>query len=100
MVEKSKPCEIYKKMCNVYGEPCFSKKKKKKFTNEPNKWVNHYKPMEWKHTDFLEKKKFQGQQSVKKVTLMVLWNMKRLITIDSLEKEATVNNASYYQPLR
>ena len=27
MAEKSKPYEIYKRMCNVYEEACYSKKK-------------------------------------------------------------------------
>ena len=34
MVEEYKPHEIYRRMCDVYGEACFSKKKE--FTNELN----------------------------------------------------------------
>ena len=30
MAEKCKPYEIYWRLCDVYGEACFSKKKKKK----------------------------------------------------------------------
>ena len=26
MTENCKPCEIYKRMCDVYGEACFSQK--------------------------------------------------------------------------
>ena len=55
--------------------------------------------MEWKYTDFLVKKKFQPEQSVK-VMRTVFWNMIGPITIDFLEKGATVNNISYCQLLR
>ena len=37
---------------------------------------------------------FQVQQSVKKVMLTAFWNMKGPITINFLEKGATVNSAS------
>ena len=33
MAEKDKPCEIYKRMCDVNGEACFNKKM---FTNDLN----------------------------------------------------------------
>ena len=56
--------------------------------------------MERKRTDFPVKEKFCAQQSVKKVMLIVFWDMKGLITIDFLEKSATQNNASYCQLLR
>ena len=41
VAEKSKLCEIYRRMCDVSREACFSKKKKRKkkkkmFTNELN----------------------------------------------------------------
>ena len=42
-------------------------------------------------------KKFWAEQSVKKVMLTVFWDMKGPITIDFLEKDATVNSASYSQ---
>ena len=46
--EKSKPYEIYCKMCDVYGKACFGQN-------------NVYKlKMKWKHTDFPVKKKVQG----------------------------------------
>ena len=41
------------------------------------------------------KKKFLAQQSVKKVMLTVFWDIKESITIDILEKGATINSASY-----
>ena len=46
--------------------------------------------MEWKHIYSSVKKKLQAQQSVKKVMLIVSWDMKGFITIDFLEKYATV----------
>ena len=45
-------------------------------------------------TVFLVKKIFQVQQSVKKVMLTVFWDIKGPMTIDFLEKGATVNNTS------
>ena len=51
--------------------------------------------MKWKHIDSPVKKKFQVQQSVKKVMLPYFSNMKRPIPIDFLEKGSTVNSASY-----
>ena len=49
--------------------------------------------MEWKLSDFLIKKKFWPQQSVKKVILTVFSEMKRPISIDFFEEGATVNCA-------
>ena len=46
------------------------------------------------------KKKFPAQRPVKKVILTVFWDMKGPITIDFLEKDATVNIVSYHQLLR
>ena len=53
--------------------------------------------MEWKHIDFMLKKKFWVQQSVKEVMLTVFLDRKGPITIDFPEKGATVNSASYCQ---
>ena len=50
--------------------------------------------MEWKHRDSLVNKKFWVQQSLKKVMLTVFWDMKGPITVDFLEKGATVNSIS------
>ena len=55
---------------------------------------------ERKYADSPAKKKFQVQQSVKKIMLRVFQDMKGTITIDSLEKGSTVNSASYYQLLK
>ena len=45
------------------------------------------------------RKELWGQRSVKKVTLTVFRDMKRSISIDFLEKSATINSASYSQLL-
>ena len=45
-------------------------------------------------------KQFRLQQSVKKAMLTVFWDMKRLISIDFLEKSATVNCVFYCQLCR
>ena len=45
------------------------------------------------------KENFQAQQLVKKVLQTVFWNMKRSITINFLEKGATVHSTSYCQLL-
>ena len=49
--------------------------------------------MVWKYTDSPLKKKFRKQRSVKKVTLILFWDMKEPIAIDFLEKGLTVNSA-------
>ena len=51
--------------------------------------------MEWKHSDSMVKKKFQAQQSIKKIILTVFLDMKEPITIEFFEKGAVVNSASY-----
>ena len=80
VAEMCKPCEIYRKMCVMYREACFSKKK------NLYKWVKHgfvtADLPEWKNTDFPVKKKFLEQRSVK-VMLTVFWDMKGSITIIS-----------------
>ena len=35
VTKKCKPCEVYRRMCDVYGEGCFSKKK------NLYKWAKH-----------------------------------------------------------
>ena len=52
--------------------------------------------MEWKQTNSAVKKRLCTQQAVKKVMMIVFWDMNGLITIDFQEKVATENNASYY----
>ena len=51
--------------------------------------------VEWIHTDFPLKKKVPGRRPVKKVILIVLWDMQRAITIAFMEKFADVNSTSY-----
>ena len=76
----------------MYGEACFSQKNM--FRNRVNMDlilrapVVHGVAICW----LSGKKKLQGEHSVKKV--IVFWDMKRLITIDFLEKGESVNSAS------
>ena len=49
---------------------------------------------------FFGKEKFWAQWSLNKLTLTVLWNMKRLMPIDFLEKEVIENSASHWQHLK
>ena len=77
---------------------------KKMFTNGRNiglplELESKRQSMEWKHCS-QKKKKFQVQWSVKKVRLIVFWDTIRPNTINFLEKSATVNSASYCQPLK
>ena len=51
-------------------------------------------------TDSPAKKKFQSQQSIKKVMLKVFMGIKGPITIDFLEQDATANISSFYELLR
>ena len=55
--------------------------------------------MKWKHANSPVKKKFQAQQSVKKVMLALFRNMEGPIIIDFLEKVITVTSASHCQLL-
>ena len=100
--EKCNPCEIYRTMCNINAQVCFSKK-------NLYKWAKHrIVTTSWSkkdsygggNMDSLIKKKFQAQQSVKKVMLTVFWNMNRPITTDLFEKAGIVNGAFYCQLLR
>ena len=91
--EKWKPWKIYGRMCDVYRERYFDKKYKK-FMNTLDMGLllpeSKRQLIEWKHIDSLVKKKFQVQQSVKKVMLIVFQNMKVPMTIGFLEKDATL----------
>ena len=64
----------------------------KKVFSKGSTWVCYYEPklnrqfIEWKHSNFPVKKNFWVQQSVKKVMLTTLWDMKGAIIIDFLEK--------------
>ena len=67
-------------------------------------WLYHYESeskrqfMEWKYTHALAKK-FQIQWSLKKVMLILFWDMKGSITIDFFEKIATGNSSPFCQLL-
>ena len=78
----------------MYGEACFSQKI---FTKEPE---TKRQTMKWKHTDYPLKKRFQTQRGAKKVMLTVFCNMKGPMTIDFVEKGATLNSASHCQLFR
>ena len=89
VAEKHKLCKIYGKI-HVYREACFSKKKLYKQAKYGFAIIN------LSQRECLLKKKFWMQWSVKKVMLIVFWD----ITVDFLEKGATVNSASYCQLLK
>ena len=48
--------------------------------------------MEWRCIDSLVKKKVWAHHSIKKFMLTMFWDTKGLITIDFLEKGATINS--------
>ena len=89
MAEKCKPWEIYRRMCDVHEEASFSEKNvynwvKNEFDTMRLSWKDNL----WSENILISvKKKIQAQQSVKKVILTVLYEMKGSITIDFLEKE-------------
>ena len=103
LVEKCKPCEIYRRMYDLYREAYFSQR-------NLHKWVKHRfattiliqkdSPWSGKTLTLQQKKKLWVQQSVKKVMLTIIWDIKRPITFDLLEKIRTANSASFCQPLR
>ena len=51
--------------------------------------------MEWKHTDSTVTKKIWVQWSVKKVILIVFWDLIGSMNMNFFEKGASVNSASY-----
>ena len=61
ITEKYKPCENFKRMCDVYGESCFCKQNVYKCV----KGGFATKIPEWKHTDSEAKKQFRTLLSVK-----------------------------------
>ena len=99
LAEKCKPCEIHRRMYDVYREACFIQKNVYKWAKHEFATMSKRKSMEWTHIDFLVKKRFWMQLSVKKVMLTVFLDLKEPTTIDFLEKAATVNNAFYCQLL-
>ena len=80
-------------------------KKIKMFTNERKRVCHNNPESKRQSTDYKDantpvKKKILGAAISKKTMLTVLWDMKGPITIDFLEKEATVMSASYFQLLK
>ena len=64
-------------------------------------WAKHeFATMSLCRKDIPLKKKLRAQHLVNNVTLTVFLDMKGPITIDFLEKGATVNSSSYNQFLR
>ena len=86
--EKCKPCEMYRRMCDVYGKACFNSRI---LTNELNmglplgtcaeKTVHEVKTY-W-HSG---KVKVSAAVPVRRDMLAVFWDMKETNTIDFLEK--------------
>ena len=66
VVEKCKPCEIYWRVCNVYGEAYFSQKM---FTNKLNITVHRVE------TQFLSGEEKKNPGLAKKVMLIIFWDM-------------------------
>ena len=96
LAKKCKPCDIYRRMSNGNRETYFSKKI---FTNGLRK--HGFATLSLSQTCwFSSKEKVQVWQSIKKVMIIVFWDMKRLIIIDFLGKGAIANNASNYKLLR
>ena len=71
VVKKRKPCEIYRRICDVYGEGIV-------YNWTKNGSVLKRQSMKWKHTYSLVKKKFWAQWPVKKVMLTVLISLKNV----------------------
>ena len=66
MAKKCKPFEIYKSMCDVFGEAYFNNKNNVyKWTKHEPEWTGEF--MEWKHTDSQIKKNFRSHQPVKNI---------------------------------
>ena len=92
VAEKCKPCEIYRRICNVYVLV-------KQILQMSQIWVCSSNPelkrqsMVWEHTDSLVKEKFQVLWPVKKM-LTVFWDMKGTMTTDFLENVVPVANSS------
>ena len=93
VAEKCKPCEIYRRMCEVYWEACFSWKNLYKWakhgfsTISRNQKIFHVEETHW----LSGKKKFLLKMSVNKVMLAVFWDTKGPILI-SLTKESPWHN--------
>ena len=78
----------------IYGEVCFSQKM---FTNgrnmSQNKPDSKIQSVNWKYNEFLVKCSARSKEGHADSFL----GLKRVVTIDFLEKDATVNSVSYWQ---
>ena len=55
VAEKCKPCEIYRRMCDVFGDACFSKNNVYKWAKLGFATSSHNQKrqsLEWKYPDF------------------------------------------------
>ena len=102
VTEKGKPSEIYRRMCDAYGEASFSQKM---FINSLNMslplrfWVE--KTVHGMRAHWLSgNEKVPGSAVRKKVMLTVLLGHERPITNNFLEKDVTITSAFYCQPLK
>ena len=93
VVEKYKPCEVYRRMRDVCKKQALVKIL---FTNGlATTRLSRRQYIELEHADSSVKKRFQVERSVKTIIRTVFWDMKGTPTIDFLEKGASLNNASY-----
>ena len=96
--EKCKHIEIYTRMCNAYGEACFSQMIFTGFNLDSHHRTKSKKQfIMWKHTESPAKKKLRAQWSLKKLILTVPLDIKESITTDFFGKGSTVNSASNCQ---
>ena len=86
---------MYRRMCDVYREACFSFKKSLQTGKTLGFLLRSFveKTVHAGETHRLSgKKKFPMQQLVKKIILTIFLDLKELFTTDFLEKGATVKS--------
>ena len=98
LTENCKQCKIYWRMCHVYVETRFIKRK---YSQIGSTLVGHYEAqlkesIKWKQINSPVKKKFLAQQSIKKVMLTVFLDMKGPITFNLFQKKGLVINSGSY----
>ena len=93
VTEKWKPCEIYRRIGDVYGETCFRLNMGLPLQAQVEKTVH------WVETYWFSYKENVPGTAVNKEGLAVtdLWDMKGPDTIDFLKNGATVNSSYYCQ---
>ena len=92
--DKCKLYRIYRKMCDVYREACFSQNM---FTN----WLNMGLPPGTCVKNTVHEVEIQlTLQQRKSSMLTIFWDIKGPITIDFLKNGITINSTSYWQLLR